>query len=94
LELSCGWPHYAGLCFVHGFENDRYIGVNYIKYNGDGTSGYGGAEGYEGDNTTLLSFGYSTAVYTVKCPGETSGDHNLKLSASSGALELKYKLIY
>jgi hypothetical protein len=94
LELSSGWPYEGGVCFVQGFENDREIGVTYTKYNGDGTSGSGGAEGHEGNNTILVSFGSGNHSYSVRCPGEDTGDHNIKLTASGTSVELKYRLLY
>jgi hypothetical protein len=77
---------------VHGFASDWWIGVTYIKYNGDGTSAVGGAEGHESGTTTLVSFGSGAITYVVRCPGETSGDHNVYLAA--GGVELRYRLIY
>jgi hypothetical protein len=91
LELSCGWPHAGGLCDILGFENDWWIGVTYVKYNGDGTSAAGGVEAPENSNTILVSFGSGGLTYTVECPNEAGGDHNIVLSASGG-LELFYKL--
>jgi len=91
LELSCGWPEAGGVCDILGFENDRIIGVTYNKYNGDGTSAVGGGEGGESSTTTLVSFGSGGYTYTVKCPGEAVGDHNIVISAAGG-LELVYKL--
>jgi hypothetical protein len=92
LQLASGWPNYGGVCFVQGFENDRYIGVTYTAYNGDGTSGTGGAEGAESNSTILVSFGSSSYLYSVKCPGEATGDHNIVLTAAG--VELRYRLIY
>jgi hypothetical protein len=92
LQLASGQPTAGGVCFVQGFENDRFIGVAYTKYNGDGTSAAGGAEGGEATTTTLVSFGSSSYVYTVKCPGENTGDHNIVLNAAG--VELRYRLIY
>jgi hypothetical protein len=96
LQLACGHPQTGGVCFVQGFENDRYIAVTYIKYDGDGGGGQvGGAEGYEGNTTTLVSFGSGLSIYSVKCPGESIDDHNIVLDASgSTTLELRYRLIY
>jgi hypothetical protein len=94
LQLSSGQPNSGGVCFVQGFENDRGIGVTYTAYNGDGTSGVGGAEGNESTTTTLVSFGSTSCVYSVKCPGESVGDHNIVLNASSSIFELRYRLIY
>ncbi len=92
LQLACGQPTAGGVCFVQGFENDRYIGVTYIKYNGDGSSAVGGAEGYENSTTTLVSFGSGSYLYSVTCPGESTGDHNIVLNAAG--IELRYRLIY
>jgi hypothetical protein len=92
LQLSSESPEVGGVAFVQGFENDRYIGITYTKYNGDGTSGYGGAEGHESSTTTLLTFGSGSYNYTVECPGEATGNHNLVLTASGYGL--KYRLIY
>lgn len=94
LQLASGWPDYGGVCFVQGFENMRHIGVTYIKYNGDGTSAAGGAEGSESSTATLVSFGSVDCVYSVKCPGEAVGDYNIVLDASGSWLELSYRLIY
>jgi hypothetical protein len=94
LQLASGWPNYGGVCFVQGFENDHYIGVTFTAYNGDGTSGAGGAEGAESSTTTLVSFGSTNYMYTVKCPGEAAGDHNIVLDASGSWVELRYRLIY
>ena len=91
LELSCGWPHMGGLCDILGFENDWWIGVTYNKYNGDGTSAVGGAEGFEGSNTILVSFGSGGLTYTVSCPNALGLDHHIVISAAGG-LELVYKL--
>jgi len=92
LHLGSGWPHFGGVAFVQGFENDSYVAITYIAYNGDGTSSYGGAECYEGNPTTLLTFGNGGYIYTVQCPGEASGPHNLVLTATG--LELRYTLMY
>lgn len=92
LQLASGWPASGGVCFVQGFENDRIIAVTYIKYNGDGTSAAGGAEGSELSTTTLVSFGSSSYLYSVTCPGENTGDHNIVLNAAG--VELSYRLIY
>jgi hypothetical protein len=92
LQLSSGWPHKGGLAFVQGFENDRWIAITYVKYDGDGTAEFGGAECHEGSTTTLLQFGSGTYIYTVKCPGEATGRHNLVLTAAG--VGLKYRLIY
>ena len=94
LQLASGWPDYGGVCFVQGFENDRVMAVTYIKYNGNATSEVGGAEGDEATTTTLVSFGSGSYVYSVKCPGEGSGDHNIVLNASASTVELVYRLIY
>jgi hypothetical protein len=94
LQLACGHPHSGGVCFVQGFENDRYIGITYTKYNGDGTSGAGGAEGHESGTTALVSFGAGLYIYSVKCPGEASDDHNIVLDASGANVELRYRLVY
>jgi hypothetical protein len=92
LQLSSGWPHKGGVAFVQGFENDRWIAITYVKYNGDGTFNYGGEEGHESSTTTLLQFGSGAYIYTVKCPGEDTGPHNLVLTAAG--VGLKYRLIY
>lgn len=92
LQLSSLSPEVGGVAFVQGFESSWYIGITYIKYNGDGTSGYGGAEGHESSTTTLLTFGSGSYTYTVECPGEATGDHNLVLTASGHGLI--YRLIY
>jgi hypothetical protein len=92
LQLASGHPAAGGVCFVQGFENDSYIGVTYIKYNGDGTSGAGGAEGLDSSTTTLVSFGSGSYLYSVTCPGENTGDHNIVLNAAG--VELRYRLIY
>lgn len=96
LQLSSGNPEHFGLCVVQGFENDRWIGVTYVKYNGDGTSAAGGAEGHENSNTILATFGSSGVNYTVQCPNEDAGDHNIKLNTDPGGLGvgLRYRLIY
>ena len=57
LSLGSGWPDYGGVAFLQGMENDRYVGATYMKYNGDGTSGTGGAECGEAGTGTLLTFG-------------------------------------
>ncbi len=93
LHLASGWPDFGGVAFVQGFENDRNVAITYIAYNGDGTSSYGGAECHEGDTTTLLTFGSGALIYTVRCPGEADGPHNLVLTAT-GVVELRYTLIY
>jgi hypothetical protein len=93
LQLSSYWPDLGGIAFVQGFDRNRFIGITYIKYNGDGTSGYGGGEGTESSTTTLLTFGYGANIYTVRCPGESTGDYNLVLTAS-GTYSLYYRLIY
>ena len=93
LHLSSGWPDIGGLAMAQGFENDHYVGITYTKYNGDGTSGYGGAECYEGDTTTILTFGSGSYAYTVRCPGEVADPHNLVLTVS-GSVELRWSLIY
>jgi len=92
LHLGSGWPDVGGVAFVQGFENDYYVAITYIAYNGDGTSSYGGAECYEGNTTTLLTFGSGSYIYTVRCPGEASGPHNLVLTATG--VELRYTLMY
>ena len=92
LQLSSIAPHLGGVAFVQGFESNWYIGLTYITYNGDGTSGYGGAEGQESSTTVLLTFGSGSYSYTVECPGEATGYHNLVLTASGTGL--KYRLIY
>lgn len=90
LELSSGWPHIGGVCDILGFENDWNIAITYVKYNGDGTSAAGGAEGFEPSNTVLVSFGSGAFTYTVKCPNEGIGDHNIVITAAG--VELFYKL--
>jgi hypothetical protein len=92
IQLASGWPDYGGVAFITGMENDHYIAITYIAYNGDGTSATGGAECYEGNTTLLLQFGSSSYVYRVRCPGEISGVHNLVLEATG--VELRYKVIY
>ncbi|MBN1268467.1 MAG: hypothetical protein JXB04_02685 [Kiritimatiellae bacterium] len=92
LQLSSGHPHSGGLAIVHGFENDWNIGVVYTKYNGDGTSGYGGAHFLEMTTSNLVTFGSGANQYTVRCPGEAAGDHNIVLTASG--LEMIYSLSY
>jgi hypothetical protein len=92
LHLGSGRPQYGGVAFVQGFENDYYVAITYIAYNGDGTSASGGAECYEGGTTTLLTFGSGGYIYTVRCPGEVSGPHNLVLTATG--VELRYTLMY
>ena len=77
---------------MQGFDRNRSIGVVYTKYNGDGTFGYGGAEGSESSTDILLSFGSGAFNYTVRCPGEATGDYNLNLTASGDSLH--YRLIY
>lgn len=95
LHLSCGWPEVGGVCFVHGFENDRYIGVVYMKNNGDGTAAIAAGEGYEGSNTVLVTFGSgSFSPYQVVCPNEAGGDHNIVLKAPATGVELYYRLSY
>ena len=92
LHLASGWPDVGGVAFVQGFENDYYVAITYIAYNGDGTSSYGGAECNEGNTTTLLTFGNGSRIYTVQCPGEVLGPHNLVLTATG--VELRYTLMY
>jgi hypothetical protein len=92
IQLASGWPDYGGVAFITGMENDYYIAITYVAYNGDGTSATGGAECYEGNTTLLLQFGSSSYVYRVRCPGEFSGAHNLVLEATG--VELRYKVIY
>lgn len=92
LHLASGWPDFGGVAFVQGFENDWYVGITYIKYNGDGTSSVGGAECYEGNTTTILTFGSGGYIYTVQCPGETTEPHNLVLTATG--VELRYTIMY
>ncbi len=92
LQLACGQPTAGGVCFVQGFENDRFIAVTYMKYNGDGTSAVGGAEGSENSAITLVSFGSGSYLYSVMCPEEVDGDHNIVLTAAG--VELRYRLIY
>ncbi len=93
LHLASGWPNVGGVAFVQGFENDYYVAITYIAYNGDGPISYGGAECYEGNTTTLLTFGTGGYIYTVRCPGEISDPHNLVLTAT-GEVELRYSLMY
>jgi len=92
LHLASGWPDIGGVAFVQGFENDYYVAITYIAYNGNETSKYGGAECRESSTTTLLSFGSGSYIYTVQCPGEELGPHNLVLTATG--VELRYTLIY
>ena len=92
LHLSSGWPRWGGLALVQGFENDDYVAVTWVQYNGDGTSAYGGAECYEGDTTTILTFGSGSYTYTVRCPGEAGDPHNLVLTAAG--VELRWSLTY
>jgi hypothetical protein len=92
LHLSSGWPDYGGLALVQGFENDHYVGITWVQYNGNGTSSYGGAECYEGNTTTILTFGSGSYIYTVSCPGEVTDPHNLVLTATG--VELRWSLIY
>jgi hypothetical protein len=94
LQLASGWPDWGGMAMVMGFENDRFIGVTYILYNGDGTSEYGGSECWEGSDTVLVEFGNGDYTYQLKCPGEASGAHNLLLVVPYTAVEMRYKLIY
>ena len=93
LHLASGWPHVGGVAFVQGFENDSWVAITYIAYHGDGTVTSGGAECHEASTTTLLTFGSGIYTYTVRCPGEASGPHNLVLTVA-GSLELRYTLIY
>jgi len=92
LSLACGHPDDGGVASVTGFENDWNIAVTYTCYNGDGTWSSGGSEGAESSTDTLLTFGQGLYIYTVSCPGEQTGDHNIVLSASG--VELRYKLVY
>ena len=92
LHLGSGWPDFGGVAFVQGFENDYAVGVTYIKYNGDGTSAAGGAECQESSANVLLTFGSGAYIYTVKCPGEMTGVHNLVLQATG--VELRYTIAY
>ena len=92
LQLASPSPNVGGVAFVQGVDCGRWIGITYIAYNGNGTFGYGGAEGYEGSTTTLLTFGSGSYIYTVECPGEATGDYNLVLTASGAPL--LYRLIY
>lgn len=92
LQLGSGWPDYGGVAFITGMENDRFIAITYVAYNGDGTSKTGGGECGESNNTVLLEFGNSSYVYQVRCPGEAAGPHNLLLVATG--VELRYKLVY
>lgn len=94
LELSSGWPHWGGVCFVHGFENDRNVAVTSIQYNGNGTSAVSGAACHESTSTPLVTFGWGSFIYSVQCPGEASGDHNITLTAAGAGVELVYRLIY
>jgi len=82
------------VCTVTGFENDYQIGVVYSAYNGDGTTTFSGGEGAESSSVTLVTFGSGSSVYTVECPDESLGDHNLVLRAPTGSEELRYRLIY
>jgi hypothetical protein len=94
LQLASGWPDYAGVAFITGMENDWFIGITYILYNGNGTSSYGGASCAESSNTVLLQFGHDNYIYQLKCPGEADSIHNLVLVATNADVELRYKLIY
>ena len=94
LELASGQPMSGGVCTVTGFENDYTIGVVYSAYNGDGTTAFSGGEATESSTSTLVTFGSGSSIYTVECPGEALGDHNIILRAPSGAHELTYRLIY
>ena len=94
LELWSEWPHYSGVCVIHGCENQWQIAVTSQKYNGDGTSGVAGAEGTESSSSILAFFGESPAMYYVKCPGEATGEHNIILDAASSNLDLYYRLTY
>jgi hypothetical protein len=94
LQLASGWPSTGGVAFITGMENDRYIGITYVAYNGDGTSKTGGAECTEASSTVLLEFGTGSYVYQLKCPGEAADAHNLVLVATNSGVELRYKVIY
>ncbi len=94
LELASGDPVAGGVCTVTGFENDYQISVVYSAYNGDGTTTFSGGEGAESSSATLVTFGSGSSVYTVECPDESLGDHNLILRAPAGSEELRYSLIY
>jgi hypothetical protein len=94
LLLTSQATSYGGLAFVQGFENSYYVAITYIAYDGfSGLRRYGGGVCYEGDNTQILSFGSGTDIYTVQCPGEAVGPHNLTLR-SVGTIGLIYTLIY
>ncbi|MBD3368272.1 MAG: hypothetical protein GF405_08925 [Candidatus Eisenbacteria bacterium] len=94
LELAAGHPAQGGVCTVTGFENDRMYGVTYQAYNGDGTSTQAGAEAAEFSTDTLVTFGSGSYVFTVTCPGEDAGDHNIVLDTTGSIGELRYRLIY
>jgi len=92
LHLASGAAVAGGLALVQGFENDYYVNITWVQYNGDGTSSYGGAECYENNTTTILTFGSGSYIYTLSCPGEITSPHNLVLTASG--VELRWSLIY
>ncbi|HMA99664.1 MAG TPA: hypothetical protein VKS21_01630 [Spirochaetota bacterium] len=94
LILGCGWPDDGGVCYVTGMENDYNIAVTYIAYTPGSGAVVDGSHSHEGTTAILAAFGTGSYTYYVKCPGETSGDHNILLDAASATVELKYKLIY
>jgi hypothetical protein len=94
LQLASGWPDVGGVAFVTGMENDHYVAITYVAYNGDGTSITGGGECGEANNTVLLTFGSGSYVYQLRCPGEANDPHNLVLVATNAGVELRYKLVY
>jgi hypothetical protein len=94
IQITSGQADSYGLANISGFENDRDVAVTYVLYNGDGTSEYGGAEGPEFSTNTLVEFGDGFYMYRVNLPGESSGDHNLVLTAEDSGIEMKYRLIY
>jgi hypothetical protein len=94
LQLASGWPDVGGVAFITGMENDRYVAITYIAYNGNGTSITGGAECGEASNTALLQFGNGNYVYQLRCPGEADSAHNLILETTNAWVEMRYKLVY
>jgi hypothetical protein len=94
IQMASGWPDVGGVAFVTGMENDDFVAITYVAYNGDGTSITGGAECGEASNSVLLQFGSGNYVYQLRCPGESSDPHNLVLVATNSWVELRYKLVY
>lgn len=92
LHLGSGWPDSGGVAIVQGMENDRAVAITFVAYNGNNTTTSGGAECYESQTTTLLTFGNGSYTYSVGCPGESDGAHNLVLTASG--VELRYRIEY